>query len=119
MSSDQVCAACGAAVPFRSVSPYEGVSATFCEQCQDVAGTLTKLVDAVTLGSQGALQINTLGRLRRVEQVAHELVRRRMFAAILNKATWAEVSEAVGLAPDEAKRTYPMRDDPESNFGWG
>lgn len=119
MSSDQVCAACGAAVPSRSVSPYEGVPATFCEQCHDVAGRLSELVDAVSLGTQGALQIDTLGRLRRVEQVAHELVRRRMFAAILNKATWDEVSEAVGLSPDEAKRAYPMRDDPESNFGWG
>jgi hypothetical protein len=113
------CAACGAEVPSKPVSPYENVAATLCEQCQHLATKLTDLVDAVDLGTQGALQINTLGRLRRVEQVAHELVRRRMFAALMNTATWTEVAEAVGLTPDEAKSTYPMRNDPESDYGWG
>src|SRR5205807_266022 len=51
--------------------------------------------------------------------VAHELVRRRMVSALMARATWDDVSEALGMPADEAKQTYPISDTPDSNWGWG
>jgi hypothetical protein len=113
------CAACGRSTESKPVSPYEAVSATCCEECQYVVAKLNELVDAVRESTQGALQVNTVRRLRRVEQVAHELVRRRVLSALMARATWHDVSEALGMSADEAKQTYPIRDTPDSNWGWG
>jgi hypothetical protein len=112
------CSSCGDEVLSKRVSPHEEVSARYCEQCQHIVGKLTELVEAIELSGQGALQINALARLRRVEQVAHDLVRRRMFAAVQKNVSWADISDAVGLPEDEAKRAYPMRNYSDSDYGW-
>ena len=113
------CAACGRSTASKPVSPYEAISAIYCGECQYVVAKLNELVDAGTESTLGDLQVNTVRRLRRVEQVAHELVRRRMVSALMARATWDDVSEALGMPADEAKRTYPISDTPDSNWGWG
>ena len=109
------CAACGSDTRKRAVSPFEDVSATFCDECQHVVTVLNGLVDAAPITTQAALQTNTLRRLRRVDQVVGELIRRRMLSTLLSKGDWEAIADALGMTPDEAKAWYPM---PNSQ-GWG
>jgi hypothetical protein len=60
-----------------------------------------------------------LERLRRLEQVVHDLVRRRIQADVVGGATWEDVSRVVGMPAAEIKRTYPIWDTDERNRGWG
>lgn len=101
------------------MSPYEEVSAPFCDECQHVIEMVENLTDAPGSLAQSALQLHALRRLRRLEQVAHELVRRRIFAALMTKATWDEIAEALRLSPGEAKQTYSRGGTPENDWGWG
>ncbi len=105
------CAACGGETQKRAVSPYEDVSATFCDQCQHIVTAVNRLVDAVPTGAQAALQTNTLRRLRRVDLVVAELIRRRMLSTLIAKGSWDEITDALGMSPDEAKARYPMPND--------
>lgn len=113
------CATCGARTVSKPVSAYEEVSAVFCEQCQHVIEMVEDLIDAPGPLAQPALQLHALGRLRRIEQVAHELIRRRIFAALVTKASWDDIGEALRLSPDEAKQRYSRQGTPENNWGWG
>lgn len=112
------CAACGGETQKRAVSPFEDVSATFCDECQRVVDVLDELVDAARPMAQAALQANTLRRLRRVDLVVGELIRRRMVSTLVSKGTWDDISDALGMAPDDAKARYPMPND-RPNWGWG
>ena len=110
------CAACGSDTQKRAVSPFEEVSATFCEECQHIATVLNDLVDAAPATAQTALQTNTLRRLRRVDQVVGELIRRTMVSTLIGKGSWDDIADALGMAADEAKARYPM---PNSRPEWG
>lgn len=112
------CAACGGETQKRAVSPFEDVSATFCEECQHIVNVLNDLVDAVGPMAQAALQTNTLRRLRRVDQVVGELIRRRMVSTLVSKGSWDDITDALGMTPDDAKARYPMPND-RPKWGWG
>lgn len=112
------CAACGSDTQKRAVSPFEDVSAMFCDECEHIVTVLNGLVDAARTTAQPALQTNTLRRLRRVDQVVGELIRRRMVSILLSKGNWDDISEALGMAPDEAKARYPMPNS-RPKWGWG
>lgn len=90
----------------------------FCRECQHVATVLNELVDAASPMAQVALQTNTLGRLRRVDQVVGELIRRRMASTLIAKGNWDDIAGALGMTPDEAKARYPMPNT-RPNWGWG
>src|SRR5687768_2583219 len=91
------CAACGEETQTKAVSPYEEVAATFCDQCKHVVAVLHELVDAPGPMAQAALQMNALGRLRRVEQVTQELIRRGILSARMVQAGWADIGDALGM----------------------
>ena len=112
------CAACGSDTQKRAVSPYEDVSAIFCDQCQAIVAALNDLVDAAPNRTQAALQANTLRRLRRVDQVVAELIRRRMVSILISRGSWDDIADALGMSPDEAKARYP-RANSRPNHGWG
>jgi hypothetical protein len=112
------CAACGSDTQKRAVSPFEDVSATFCDECQHIVNVLNDLVDATPPRAQAALQTNTLRRLRRVDQVVGELIRRRMLSTLSSEGNWHDITDALGMAPDDAKARYPMPND-RPNWGWG
>ncbi len=112
------CAACGGETLKRAVSPFEDVSATFCDECQHIVGVPNGLVDTGSPMTQAALQTITLRRLRRVDLVVGELIRRRMVSTLLSKGNWDDITEALGLTPDEAKAAYPMPND-RPKWGWG
>jgi hypothetical protein len=112
------CAACGGETQKRAVSPYEDVSATFCGECQHVVEAVNELVDAAPISTQAALQTNTLRRLRRVDQVVGELIRRRMVSTLVSRGSWDDIADALGMSPDEAKARYPMPNS-RPNHGWG
>jgi hypothetical protein len=116
--SDGGCAACGNDTQKRAVSPYEDVSAVFCAECQAVVTALDQLVDAAPPRAQAALQANTLRRLRRIDQVVAELIRRRMVSMLIARGNWADIAESLGMTPDEARARYPMPND-RPNWGWG
>jgi hypothetical protein len=99
------------------VSPYEEVAATFCDQCQHVVTVLHELVDAPRPMAQAPLQMNALGRLRRVEVVSQELIRRRILSARMVNASWADIGDALGMTGDEAKNRYPLRRAADDNGG--
>lgn len=117
MTNDGGCAACRGDTPKKAVSPYEEVSATFCDECRHVVALLDGFVDPAPPTAQAALQLINLRRLRRVEQVGHELIRRRIFSALLAKATWEEIAEALGVTVDEAKKRYPLSPNRDAG-GW-
>jgi hypothetical protein len=94
------------------------VSATFCDECQHIVNVLNDLVDAARPMAQAALQTNTLRRLRRVDQVVGELIRRRMVSTLVSKGNWDDITDALGMAPDDAKARYPMPND-RPKWGWG
>lgn len=112
------CAACGDETQKRAVSPYEDVSATLCDECQHIVTALNNLVDAAPNTTQAVLQANTLRRLRRVDQVVGELIRRRMVSTLVSKGSWDDIADALGMSPDEAKARYPMPNS-RPNWGWG
>ena len=60
-----------------------------------------------------------LERLRRLEGVAHDLVRRRIQAAVVKGAPWDDISQVLGMPATEIKRAYPIWDTDEKNWGWG
>jgi len=115
---DGGCAACGSDTQKRAVSPFEDVSATFCQECQHIVSVLNDLVDAAPATAQTALQTNTLRRLRRVDQVVGELIRRRMVSTLIGKGSWDDIADALGMAPDDAKARYPMPNN-RPKWGWG
>lgn len=119
MRSREGCAVCGAATAKRAVSPLEEVSARYCGQCQTAVEGLERLADCGSLPEQAVFQMAALERLRRLEKVAHDLVRRRMQAALVRGATWDDVSQALGMPAAEIKRAYPIWDTEEKNWGWG
>lgn len=90
----------------------------FCDECQFIVTALNDLVDAAPATAQTALQTNTLRRLRRVDQVVGELIRRRMLSTLIGKGSWDDIADALGLAPDEAKARYPMPNS-RPKWGWG
>lgn len=112
------CAACGDQTQTKAVSPYEEVAATFCDQCKHVVAVLHELVDAPRPMAQAALQMNALGRLRRVEQVTQELIRRGILSARMVQAGWTDIGDALGMTGDEAKDRYPLRRAEDANGGW-
>lgn len=112
------CAACGSDTQKRAVSPFEDVSATFCDECRHIVAVLEGLVEAAPATAQTALQTNTLRRLRRVDQVVGELIRRRMVSILIGKGSWEDIAGALGLGPDEAKARYPMPNS-RPEWGWG
>jgi len=112
------CAACGSGTQKRAVSPYEDVSAIFCDECQQIVTALNDLVDAAPNTTQTALQANTLRRLRQVDRVVAELIRRRMVSTLISRGSWDDIADALGMSPDEAKARYPMPNS-RPNHGWG
>src|SRR5437867_2012836 len=89
-----------------------------CDECRHVVALLEGFVDAEPPKAQAVLQINNLRRLRRVEQVVYELIHRRIFSALVARATWDEIAEALGMTPDEARKRYSMgRANPDTG-GW-
>jgi hypothetical protein len=68
--------------------------------------------------SERSLHTRTLRRLRRVDQVVAELIRRRMFSTLIAKGNWDDIAEALGMTPDEARARYPKPND-RPNSGWG
>jgi hypothetical protein len=113
------CAVCGAATAKRPVSPLEEVSARYCDDCQGIVGALEGLAGAGPVSDQALFHLVALERLRRLEMVAHDLVRRRIQAARVRGAAWDGISDAAGMPEDEIKRTYPLWDTEEKNWGWG
>ena len=112
------CSACGGDTQKRAVSSFEDVSATFCDECQHIVNVLNDLVDAAPPMSQAALQMNTLRRLRRVDQVVGELIRRRMVSTLVGKGNWDDITDALGMDTDDAKARFPMPND-RPKWGWG
>lgn len=112
------CAACGGDTHKRPVLPYEDVSAPFCDACQHIVTALNGLIDPAPARAQAALQTNTLRRLRRIDQVVGELIRRRMVSTLLSKGDWDDIADALGMSPDEAKARYPMPNN-RPKWGWG
>jgi hypothetical protein len=113
------CAVCGAPTPKRSVSPVEEVSATYCDECQTVVQALESLAGAGPITDQSVFHLAALRRLRRTEEVVHQLVRRRIQAALVRGGAWDDITDAVGMPEDKIKATYPLWDTPEKNWGWG
>src|SRR5690349_14682671 len=114
------CATCGAETERRAVSAVESVSARYCQECAALARTIEGAVDAGPWSEQAIFQLAVVGRLRRMETVAHDIATRRLQAAHRMGAAWDDLCDAVGLAsPDELWRMYPLRDSPDDNWGWG
>ena len=100
-------------------SPFEEVSARYCGDCQVVVEALEGLAGAGPFSDQAVFHLSALERLRQLETVTHHLVRRRIQAALVRGAGWDDISQAVGMPEDEIKRTYPIWDTDEKNWGWG
>lgn len=113
------CALCGAATAKRAVSPFEEVSARYCGDCQSVVEALEGLAGAGSVSDQAVFHLAALERLRHLEAAAHHLVGQRIRAARFRGAAWDDISQTVGLPEDEIKRTYPIWNTPEKNWGWG
>jgi hypothetical protein len=101
------------------VSPFEEVSARYCGDCQTVVEALEGLAGAGPVSDQAVFHLAAVERLRRPETVAHHLVRQRIRASRLRGAAWDDICQAVGMPEDEIKRTYPIWDTAEKNWGWG
>lgn len=112
------CAACGNDTEKRAVSPYEDVPAKFCDECQYLVTLLNRFVDPPSPTAQAALQVNTLRRLRRVEQVVGALIRSRMISTLVVKGRWEDIADALGMSIDQAKAKYPLPNS-RPNSGWG
>jgi hypothetical protein len=50
--------------------------------------------------------------------VVGELIRRRMLSTLSSKGNWDDITDALGMAPDDAKARYPMPNE-RPNWGWG
>ena len=118
-AGDSGCALCGAATAKRAVSPFEEVSARYCDDCQPVVEGLEGLAGAGPVSDQAVFHLAPLERLRRLETAAHHLVRRRIQAARFRGAAWDDICQSVGMPEDEIKRRYPIWDTDDKNWGWG
>lgn len=62
-------------------------------------------------------EMNALGRLRQVEQVAQQLIRRGILSARMVQTNWADIADVLGMTGDEAKNRYPLRRAEDANGG--